>query len=107
MSYSIFPTDNFKKEVKKLARKHRSIKNDLVTLQKELLNNPTKGTHLGQNVYKIRMPIASKDKGKSGGARVISYILTRDEEIYLLSVYDKSKRPDISDNEIKKLINNI
>jgi mRNA-degrading endonuclease RelE of RelBE toxin-antitoxin system len=104
MSYNIIPTDNFNREAKKLAKKHRSLKSDLIALRKELLENPTKGTHLGSSVYKIRMAIASKGKGKSGGARIISYVLTRDEEIYLLSIYDKSEQDSISDDEIKELI---
>jgi len=83
MSYNIIPTDNFNREAKKLAKKHSSIKRDLATLGKELIENPTKGTHLGNNVYKVRMAITSKGKGKSGGARVIFYILTQDKEIYL------------------------
>lgn len=107
MSYKIIPTDNFNKEVKKLAKKHHSIKNDLIELHKELLKNPTKGTSLGQGVYKIRMAITSKGKGKRGGARVISYVLTQDEEIFLLSIYDKSERPDILDKEIIELIRDI
>jgi len=104
MSYNIIPTDNFNREAKKLAKKHRSLKSDLTALGKELIENPTKGTHLGNSVYKMRMAITSKGKGKSGGARVISYVLTQDEEIYLLSIYDKSEQSSISDNEIKELI---
>lgn len=104
MSYNIIPTDNFNREAKKLAKKHRSLKNDLIALHKELLENPTKGTHLGNSVYKMRMAITSKGKGKSGGARIISYVLTQDEEIYLLSIYDKSEQDSISDDEIKELI---
>jgi mRNA-degrading endonuclease RelE of RelBE toxin-antitoxin system len=104
MSYNIIPTDNFSREAKKIAKKHRSLKSDLTALGKELIENPTKGTHLGNNVYKIRMAITSKGKGKSSGARIISYILTEDEEIYLLSIYDKSEQSSISDDEIKELI---
>lgn len=104
MSYNIIPTDNFSREVKKLAKKHQSIKNDLIALGKALIENPTKGTHLGNGIYKIRMAIASKGKGKSGGARVISYVITNDEDIYLLSINDKSEQASISDDEIKELI---
>jgi len=107
MSYSIIPTDTFSREVKKLAKKHRSLKSDLITLRNELLENPTKGTHLGNCVYKMRMTISSKGKGKSGGARIISYVLIQDEEIYLLSIYDKAERVNISDEEIKELIKHI
>lgn len=107
MSYKIIPTDNFNKEVKKLAKKHRSIKNDLISLHKELLEKPTKGTSLGIGVYKVRMAITSKGKGKSGGARIIFYVVTQEKEIFLLSIYDKSERPDILDKEIKYLIKNL
>ena len=50
------------------------------------------------------MAITSKGKGKSGGARVISYVLAQDKEIYLISIYDKSDQDSIYDNEIKELI---
>ena len=73
----------------------------------EVITNPTKGTHLGNCVYKMRMTISSKGKGKSGGARIISYVLIQDEEIYLLSIYDKAERVNISDEEIKELIKHI
>jgi mRNA-degrading endonuclease RelE of RelBE toxin-antitoxin system len=66
MSYEIIPTNNFKREVKKLAKKYRSIANDLEELEKELSKNPTLGDLLGSNVYKVRMAISSKGKGKSG-----------------------------------------
>jgi len=70
MSYNVIPTDNFNREAKKLAKKHHSLKSDLIALRKELLENPTKGIHLGNSVYKMRMAITSKGKGKSGGARL-------------------------------------
>ena len=58
-------------------------------------------------VGQLRMSIRSKGKGKSGGARVITYLLSVIEEnvdITLLTIYDKSERESISDNEIKALI---
>jgi len=67
MSYSVIPTDNFNREVKQLSKKHRSIKDDLIQLRKNLLLNPILGTHLGNNMYKIRMAITSKGKGKAKG----------------------------------------
>ena len=59
---------------------------------------------LGGNVYKIRLPIASKNKGKSGGARVITYFYQTAETVYLLSIYDKSDTENITDKELKYLI---
>ena len=46
------------------------------------------------------MGITSKNRGKSGGARVITYVKITDEIIYLLSIYDKADTDSIADNEI-------
>jgi hypothetical protein len=107
MSYNIIPTENFSKEVKRLARKYNSLKNDLLKLKDELQANPQSGVHLGNNIYKIRMPIGSKRKGKSGGARVISYVYIQNEQIFLLTIFDKSEKENISDSEIKGFIKNL
>jgi mRNA-degrading endonuclease RelE of RelBE toxin-antitoxin system len=107
MSYKIETIPNFDKELKRLAKKYNSVKTDIISLTEELLINPQTGTALGNNCYKIRMPITSKGKGKSGGARVITHIKIVDTVIYLLSVYDKSDKENISDNEIKQLLKDI
>jgi mRNA-degrading endonuclease RelE of RelBE toxin-antitoxin system len=67
MSYRVELTENFKKEAKKLIKKYPSLRAELASLGKELSENPTLGTPLGCDVYKIRLSIASKNKGKSGG----------------------------------------
>ena len=107
MNYNIIPTDNFNKEAKQLAKKHRSLKTDLIQLRTELLENPTIGTALGNNVYKIRMAITSKGKGKSGGARVISCVYQMDKEIYLMSIFDKGDKENISDADIKRFLSEV
>jgi hypothetical protein len=76
-------------------------------LVEKLKENPTLGTALGNNAYKIRLSISSKNRGKSGGARVITYFITEDNELYLLSIYDKSNQTSISDESIRMLINNV
>lgn len=97
----------FKKEFKRLIKRYRSLLNDVQKLQGELLAKPDLGTDLGNGLRKIRMAIQSKGKGKSGGARVITYtIITKIEEteINLLYIYDKSERDSISAAEIKELL---
>ena len=74
MSYKIQLSSNFKKEAKKLIKRYPSLKKELINLFTELEENPTLGTPLGNNIYKIRLSIASKNKGKSGGARVMSFV---------------------------------
>ena len=72
MNYNIIAVPTFRKELKKLAKKYHSLKADLALLFESLENNPEQGTALGKNCYKIRLAIASKGKGKSGGARLIT-----------------------------------
>lgn len=109
MNFEIVPRRHFLKEVKRLAKKYRLLKNDLQALQDELERNPYVGTDLGGGVRNIRMAIGSKNKGKSHGARVISYTYTYtvDEEhgvINLIFIYDKEERGSISASEIESLL---
>lgn len=107
MSYKIITIPSFDRELKSLAKKHRSIKIDLSSLGKQLLENPKMGDEVIKDCYKIRMAITSKGKGKSGGARVITFVYVLDETIYLLSIYDKSDTDTISDNELRELIKSL
>lgn len=104
MRFSIFTTPTFNKELKRLAKKYPSIKSDLEKLSLKVLENPTTGVNLGQNFYKVRMAISSKGKGKSAGARVITHIKVTDTKIFLASIYDKSDKENISDKELRLLI---
>ena len=101
MSYKIELTDNFKNEAKKLIKKYASLRTEIIELGKELAENPTSGTPLGNDVYKIRLAIASKNKGKSGGARIISFVKIIDETVYFLSIYNKGNKDSISDKELR------
>jgi hypothetical protein len=87
-------------------KKYRSLKDDLALFEKELKENPEMGDYLGNNIRKIRMAINSKNKGKRGGARIITYhflVDTANTKIYLLTIYDKSEQESLSDNDIHQL----
>ncbi len=107
MSYKIITIPSFDKDLKSLTKKHRSIPKDYANLLDELEQNPKLGIEISENCFKIRMTITSKGKGKSGGARVITYVYVKDETVYLLSIYDKSDDESISDKEIRDLIKSI
>lgn len=110
MNFKIIPHRHFLKDVKRLLKKYRSLKNDLQTLQDELNGNPLSGVDMGGGVRKIRMAIGSKNKGKSHGARVITYTYMVDAEngvINLIFIYDKEEREGISTDEIKALIEEV
>lgn len=104
MNYKIELTDNFKKEAKRLIKKYPSLGSEIAELGKELAENPTLGTPLGNDIYKIRLAIASKNKGKSGGARVISFVKIIDETVFFLSIYNKGEKDSISNKEIEVLL---
>jgi hypothetical protein len=62
------------------------------------------GTPIGNNCYKVRLSISSKGKGKSGGARVITCVIVKEAEVFLLYIYDKSEQSTISDKELLQLL---
>jgi hypothetical protein len=76
-------------------------------LAEELRTNPTKGTPIGHSCYKIRLAVESKGKGKSGGARVITCYYVHGNTVYLLSIYDKGEKDNISEEKIAELLSGI
>lgn len=104
MGFKVDTIAPFRKEAKKLIKKYPSLKNELTELGSQLSKDPTTGIALGNNCYKIRLAIASKGKGKSGGARVITHYYVSDETIFLLTIYDKSDKETISDKELLELL---
>ena len=100
----IIASAQFDKDFKRLAKKYASLPNDLKELQDQLLENPILGISLGNNCYKIRLSIKSKGKGKSGGARVITFIQMIEEEIVLITMYDKSETENVDDKFLKAIV---
>ena len=117
MKSKIILIDNFRRRAKPLLKKYASLVSELEKLGNELLENPRTGTIIGENLYKIRLSVKSKGKGKSGGMRLITYVVeieliveeTREQDftIFLLTIYDKSERNNISDKEIEELLKDI
>lgn len=107
MSYSIISIQPFEKETKRLIKKYPSLRNEIKSLIEDLRTNPFLGTPLGKNCYKIRIAIASKGKGKSGGARIITHIHISASIIFLISIYDKSEQPDITNSELDNRLKSI
>ena len=104
MLYNVKTIPRFDREMKRLVKKYASRKNEYKELIDELEKNPEIGISLGNNLYKIRLAIASKGKGKRGGARIITYLKTKEGNIYLLTIYDKGEKDTISDYEIQMIL---
>ncbi len=117
MKTEVRVTRSFKKAVKPLLKKYASLLGELADLEIELLKNPRAGTSLGHDAYKIRLKIKSKGKGKSGGARVISFIETeivgiveaseQTTVVNLITIYDKAEKSTITDAELRELIKSL
>ncbi|MGI4728581.1 MAG: type II toxin-antitoxin system RelE/ParE family toxin [Janthinobacterium lividum] len=93
MLYNVKTIEVFEKQAKRL------IKN-ILRLEMNCLN-------WFLNSKKIRLAIASKGKGKSGGAKVIINIVVAENDVYLLTIYDKSEKENISPKELQDLLKDI
>ncbi|MCF2504198.1 type II toxin-antitoxin system RelE/ParE family toxin [Dyadobacter sp. CY107] len=107
MNYELIVSTHFKKELKRLAKKYASLKEDVFELGESLADNPAQGSPIGKNCFKIRLGIKSKGRGKSGGARVITCVFTLQEEVVLLSIYGKAEKENINAKELEDLLNAI
>ena len=110
MKNKVIATPYFVSRFKKFRNKFISMDEDIAALEKELLNDPFTGQNLGANLFKVRLSSKSKGKGKSGGFRVITYLMKKLEtgyEIYLITIYDKSEETTILKKDLIQLVKNI
>jgi mRNA-degrading endonuclease RelE of RelBE toxin-antitoxin system len=104
MSFKIILTSDFERELKRLNKKYPSLRTDFALFLDSLEINPTQGSFIGRDCYKIRLAIPSKNQGKSGGARILTCVKIIDEVLFLFGVYDKSELSSLPDREIKRRI---
>ena len=103
-------TEEFYRQLKRLAKRYRSLADDLDALQHELMDNPNIGVSLGGGKRKIRIGVKSKGGGKRGGLRVITLnviVESTDTCINLLTIYDKKEIPNVSDQYIDEIIRSL
>ncbi len=106
MSYNVVISSEFSKEAKRIAKKHIGIKTDIASLIDQLKVNPFIGTDLGHNFYKIRIAISGTTKGKSGGARVITYVILDKKTVLLAEIFLKSEHSTADVNVIIQRLKN-
>lgn len=111
MEVNIYSSDEFSRRAKKYAKKFKSFASDFKSFVDSIKNNPYQGVDLGDGKRKLRMVVASKNKGKSGGFRIITYTIVVDKDssitVYLLTIYDKSEYPSVSDGYITQIIKSL
>lgn len=102
--FIILATGHFIKQLKQVSKKYPGFTNDIGKLKVSLLQNPTQGTPLGNNCYKVRVKITGKSAGKSGGARVITFVKLSNFRIVLVDLYDKADKDTISNKDLLALL---
>jgi mRNA-degrading endonuclease RelE of RelBE toxin-antitoxin system len=99
-------SDKFKKDIKKLRKRHDSIEKDIQPLIEQLEAGEIPGDRIAENkypVYKVRVRNSDIRRGKSSGYRVIYYTITP-ESILLTTIYSKSDRRNISNKDVEDII---
>lgn len=108
MANKVLLTPYFEQNLKRLLKKYPSLANTLAEAEKELLENPRLGKSYGKNIYKLR--VAGEGRGKSGGYRIITYVLDVTEkstEIHLITIFTKSEESTINKTDAVALVKNI
>lgn len=112
MLYKIIPTPTFQKDVKEYKKRFKNITKDLDTIigklaLGDLLGDKVPNINLkevNEEIKKVRVINTDSNKGKSNGYRLIYYVVKNDGTIYLLTVYYKKDRENITTKEIEDLI---
>ena len=110
MKNKVIPSEFFIARFKKLKRKFPSLIDEVNELEKNLLDNPHLGTNLGANLFKIRLSSKSKDGGKSGGFRVVTFLVEESKNgfnIFLITIYDKSSESNIPKKLLIQIVKEI
>ncbi len=110
MRNNVIPTVIFEKRFKRFSKKFNSLSEEIAQLEKELMANPKMGESLGAGLFKVRLASKDKGKGKSGGFRVITYLIDETNtgtDIYLIIIYDKSEENSISKSQLMDLVKKV
>ncbi|MEC4891411.1 MAG: type II toxin-antitoxin system RelE/ParE family toxin [Oscillatoria sp. PMC 1051.18] len=105
-SIEIVLTYRFKRDLRQLAKRYRSIRSDLQPLINQLQAGETPGKRIAgvkYEVFKVRLKNSNIQKGKSAGYRVIYYLKT-EKNIIFVTIYSKSDLSDISDRTIEEAV---
>jgi len=99
-------SESFKRQLKRLSRRYRRIKNDIKPIVDALIDGETPGdqiTGTAYTLYKVRAKNSDNQRGKSGGYRVIYYLKTKTKCI-LVALYSKTDQGDITPDKLNSLL---
>jgi len=104
LGYEIQKTKLFEKLVDNLYKHFKHIESDIESFGDDLDDVSKLGVHLGKNVYKVRIANSDKNKGKSSGYRLISYLKLEEGTLTYLYIYDKSDLESLSEKQLDKIV---
>ena len=104
MKLQVVEQELYLKAYKKLSKQYRHLQTDIDNFLDSIHSKEDLGIELKSNIFKVRIKNSDKNKGKSAGYRLISYLAMIDNELHLLYIYDKSKLENLTEKEIDNLI---
>ena len=102
--FDVYEGEHFTKELKRLSKKYKNIKKDCKAFVDSIEDTSSLGVDMGGGLYKARIANSDKNKGKSAGYRLISYIKVIESEIWLVHIYDKSELENITENKLDEIV---
>ncbi|MCS6903574.1 MAG: type II toxin-antitoxin system RelE/ParE family toxin [Candidatus Bipolaricaulota bacterium] len=99
-------TTEFKRNIRTLAKKYRHIHSDIQPILDRLQAGEILGDRVPKarhTIFKVRIRNSDIPKGKRSGYRLIYYLKTP-ENIILVAIYSKLEQGDVSNAQIRKII---
>lgn len=101
--YKIIITNYFKKQLKPLVKKNRTLKEALKTI---LLNfNKEHSVSIGHGVYKTRLQ--GQNKGKSGGYRLYVFLIEINKILAPIAIYPKNQKENLTSNDLSNSLERV
>lgn len=104
MKFKVIEQPLYCKALKKISKKYKHIDKDIDLFLNKISTKSDIGIELKNNIFKTRIANSDKNKGKSGGCGLISYLAIINEELHLLYIYDRSQLTNLSEKELDNLI---
>ena len=104
VDFAVSEADSYKKSKKELIKRFRHIDKDIKEFLLSVDTPNDLGVSLGNGFYKARIANTDKNRGKSGGYRLIALLKVVDAKIYLVYIYDKSDLQNITEEELDRLV---
>ena len=102
-------TFEFKRNLRALAKKYRSIRSDIQPVIDRLCSGELPGDQvpgINLTIFKVRIRNSDIQKGKRSGYRCIYYLERRDE-IILVTIYSKSEQSDVSAAKLRSILQEV